>query len=515
MRIKGILKNIPDNNSSVGKLIAENGMVYNFDTSELMYSNPRQNDNVSFDSIISKINGHSAFNITFLGNQFLSDLDKAFQLQIPIECEIINSNDDIVLLTYHGIIIELYDHPEPYSLKDQYKIFVFIKRFSHQKSIIASAFKTDNSNKLDFKSCAHLISNKTSVCVTVVALSDCMVEVLYNDNIGQIDTSHLHPLKIEDIELNQSLYVTLIGISKSNDLNFSVRNLYYKDVLKELEDAYMNQSVLQGKVSHIDSRYIEIDFKGITVFCNLHHVINWDLELQTEFPFKVMVFSSTKEIIVTQLKLDDKESLPVKVDQLFKAETISRLNKGYIVSFNDCYTAFLPINMISKTIPLEYLADCNKNFKINVKIKEINKFQIKASRIGYQNIRSASKKKTLIPSGSKLKMKIKDKPTNNAIPLTGELLDGYLYYTDFLPGTFIKYLQRNDIRKELAKIFKRRTEINCILIKNELSNFKEFYFILDRTCSENQQRIEEIIELFSFDENLKLRIKEYNTGREI
>lgn len=512
MRVTGIITEYISDQGGFGRIrYAEGQLEARFERSESNYYPIRINDEVRFDVVRSFDGIMDALNIEFVSNGILKELDICYQKQLPILCKVLNKNEKGFLIDFKNVTLFL---PDNYCVNSAIEVGqvreFYVQAFSYSGSLIAALQKNRSDDLI--KTFITYINSNESLLFELIEIGEYGVLMSRDSFIGFVPNSHLGPFENRKFKIGDSFLVKVIGCSVANGLILSLRNHYYYDSIERIRNAYKNEEVLTGIVMSKLYKYVyPVKYYDIVLKININHLITNNIKEGDEISFKIIDFSQSRDISISNIEIGDYGILnQMNNNNFFTANVVSVLNNGLIVALNKFYiNAFLPIEELTQTFDKEAVLERVKlGSIIHCSIMQFDSSGLYVSRLKYKKKKRKEKAVSFFKLNDKVKLKIKDTIASFGLLVQNEYVDGLISIKDMLPQTILENINIRSFIKFNRNIFKRRLIISCI-VSNIDRDSNKIYFDFDLSDSEVRQLIEKMIYFFVEDKEAFSIIEKY------
>ncbi len=509
MRVTGTISEFSSKKGGFGKIKCTEQSEVRFERFECNYDNIRVNDIVRFDLVKSFDGVFDALNIEFVTNSELKELDISYQKQSPVLCQVLYSTSKGFVIAFKNITLLL---PEAFCFDEEIIIGstqeFYVHTFSYNNNIIATVKKVRSEGLLETFA-THINSNQ-SFLFQIIEFREHGIQMSKEGYTGFVPDYHIVPFDKEKIQIGEEFFVKVIGCSMSTGLVLSIRNHYAYDSLNRLKNAFESEEILTGSITCISKEYLLIKCCDLIVKMNSHQVVSDKVQIGDEIPFKIVEFSMTKYISVSNIEVTKYGIInQFRNSNIFTTKIVSILENELIVAINDLYkTAFLPINELS-TIgdKKKILSQLKIGSVIHCSITQFNCFGLYVSRLKYKIKRRQENASLILHVNDRIRVKIK-KISKSGLFVENMWVKGFISISEILPEELIVNIDIYQFVNYTKNIFKCKTQLSSIIFKIDKENNKIF-FDFDLTDWRIEKKINEMIAFFSYDTELGEKIKLY------
>lgn len=500
MRVTGIITEYTSNKGGFGKIKCDEQSKVRFERFECNYDTIRVNDKVRFDLIKSFDGIYDALNVEFVSNVDLTELDSYYQKQVSVSCKVLYSTPKGFVIAYKNITLFL---PEVFCFSE--KIIVgstrefYVHTFSYDSNLIASTKKVKPEGLIE--TFAPHINSKQSFLFHIIEIGEYGILMTKDGYIGYVPNNHICPYEKENFQVGEGYFAKVIGCSMSTGLVLSIRNHYSYDSLIKLKAAFEGEEILTGCVTGISNKAYLIKCLDLRVKMNIQHIAHDAVQIGEEMPFKIIDFSMSKDISVSNIEVTHFGILnQLKSTNFFKVKVASIRENGLFVVVNEQYkSAFLPIEELTEIFDKKSVLSRIKIGSIlHCSIYRFNCFGLYVSRLKYKRKKRQGKATLFLNVNDRVKVKIKDKMAMFGFIVASESVKGLISMHDILPEAIRTSINLLPFVKHTATIFKRRSIVSSIITSVDKEN-NQVFIDFDLTDRAVEQKVEEMISFFSSD----------------
>lgn len=510
MKAEGKIVEYQNLKSCSGKIVTTSGLNITFEKKDCNYKIIRVGDIVRFDLFIEDNVKYIPKNISCIKNKDVSELDRYYIKQIPVECKVANQIKNNYVLLYKSTRILLYvDKDSDIKLKFGEIVSVYIKNLSHG-GLISACFNPTPNAQSHLKYLLYVCTNTSFSFIIEEIIQHGLNVVNEAGDRGFVPNSQIIPLKKDNLKIGDTIEVFIKGSNPNRGLILSVRNNLCESVLAELKTAYQEYLSLKGNIIDICGHYYKVEYKGIHLNINKLHCFQNELSKGAELSFKVINFNSIHGISISEKEISNFNILPlIRNNNIFRVEIIEIKDNGVFVKLNELYNGFIYFNKMSEDLKIEDLKTKLKiGSTLNVRVYKFSSFGILLSRIGikHQYRTQFELNKYQIYSKVQIYTEVKIYPVG--LLVKSRHFKGIIKINNIIPDEVIEQIDLNDFISFCENIFIHPCNYQCIILSfDETRDSVEFDF--DYSVQNNIELIEKILAYFIDNEVLSNIVKNF------